>query len=77
MLGAIRDTPGHTFLSDDSTLAQPAIDLTRVATHAQITDAHLVNLAATTQSVLATMDAGIHSMLAPADRRHVLVLPGN
>lgn len=75
MLAAIRTTRGHEFIADASSLADPAIDLTRVATSGQITDAHLVNLAAANAAVLATMDAGIPHMLAPADRAHVLVIP--
>lgn len=76
MLTAIRATPGHVFLDDDSSLARPHFDVSRIATPGQITDAHLVNLAAGSGAVLATLDAGIPSMLSPADRRHVVVLPG-
>lgn len=75
MLTAIRATAGHHHLIDDTTLAHPAIDLSRVATSSQITDAHLVNVAATSGATLATMDAGIPDMLQPSDRRHVIVIP--
>lgn len=75
LLAAIRTTPGHTFLSDETSLTRAAIDLGRVATSSQITDAHLVSLAAAHGSILATMDAGIPDMLQPPDRGHVLVVP--
>lgn len=75
ILVAVRASPGHTFISDDTSLAQPVIDLMRVATSAQITDAHLVNLAAAHRAVLATLDAGIPNMLEDADRRHVVLIP--
>jgi hypothetical protein len=74
-LAAMRGVPGHAFLPDDSTLAAPTISLEAVATSRQVTDAHLVNLAAASGALLATLDRGIAGMLAPTDRRHVLVLP--
>jgi uncharacterized protein len=75
LLRAVRQAPGHQFIIDSSSLADSSIDLRRIATSAQVTDAHLVGLAAANGVVLATMDAGIPAMLEPADRHHVLVLP--
>ncbi|MBD3941898.1 hypothetical protein IF188_09350 [Microbacterium sp. NEAU-LLC] len=75
MLAAIRATPGCRFVPDGASLTTPSIGLDRVATPGQITDVHLVNLAASTGLILATLDAGILDMLAPDDRRHVLLLP--
>ena len=75
LLAATRAVPGHQFLPDASTLAQPAVSLAAVATTRQVTDAHLVNLAASSGVRLATFDRGIEQMLAAGDRRHVLVLP--
>lgn len=75
MLASMRAVPGHTFLPDGSSLAGPVIALDAVATSRQVTDAHLVNLAAASGALLATLDRGIERMLAPADRRHVVVLP--
>lgn len=75
MLDAVRATSGHEFLDDNTSLAAPLFDLTRVATSGQVTDAWLVNIAASHDAVLATMDAGIESMLMEPDRRHVLLLP--
>lgn len=75
MLVAMRNVPGHSFLQDSSTLAAPVISLDEVATWRHVTDAHLVNLAASAGAVLATFDRGIQRMLTEADRAHVLVVP--
>ena len=75
MLAAIRGVAGHAFLPDSSTLAAPAISLLTVTSSRQVTDAHLVNLAAASAARLATLDRGIEQMLAPHDRKHVLVVP--
>lgn len=75
MLAAMRGVPGHAFLPDASTLAAPVISLAAVATSRQVTDAHLVNLAASSGARLATVDRGIEQMLRPSDREHVVVLP--
>lgn len=75
MLAAIRSAPGHVFLPDASSLADPVIALDAVAGPRQVTDAHLVNLAAASGALLATLDRGIEQLLAPADRRHLVVLP--
>lgn len=75
MLRAIRATERHAFLPDTTSLAEPAISLQRVITSRQVTDAHLVNVAASSGAILATLDRGIEQMLATADRRHVFVLP--
>jgi toxin-antitoxin system PIN domain toxin len=75
LLAAMRAVPGHAFLPDDSTLATPAISLGALATTRQVADAHLVNLAASSGAVLATLDRGIEEMLVPEDRRFVVVVP--
>ena len=75
MLAALRSMPKHAFLPDDSSLAVPEIELVALATSSQITDAHLVNLAAKSDAILATLDRGIERMVVPADRRHVVILP--
>jgi len=67
--------PGHSYLADDSSLADPAVDISRIVTSKQITDIHLVNLAALRGAVLATLNMAIPSYLSKAERRHVLVLP--
>jgi len=75
LLSRMRGVPGHVFLPDSSSLADPAVSLAAVATSRQVTDAHLVNLAASSGARLATFDRAIQQMLATDDRRHVLVLP--
>ena len=75
MLAAMRSVPGHSFLPDQSSLAAPVIALDAVATSRQVTDAHLVNLAAASGALLATLDRGIEQMLSANDRANVVVLP--
>ncbi len=75
MLAAVRSVNRHEFLPDGSSLAAPRIALSAVATSRQVTDAHLVNLAAVSGAILATLDRGIELMLAPSDRGFVAVLP--
>jgi toxin-antitoxin system PIN domain toxin len=75
MLAAMRSVSGHVFLPDSSSLAVPVIALDAVATSRHVTDAHLVNLAASSGALFATLDRGIERMLAAADRTHVMVLP--
>ncbi|GAA4765014.1 TA system VapC family ribonuclease toxin [Microbacterium gilvum] len=70
-LAALRDVPGWTFLADDASLAAPHIDPRPLMGRRQVTDLHLVNLAARHSAVLATFDTGLAAMLVPADRRHV------
>lgn len=75
VLNQIRSVAGHRFVTDESSFGAPAISFDRVVTSGQITDAHLVNLAAGADLVLATLDRRIPEMLVPADHRHVIVLP--
>ncbi len=75
LLRAVRSTPGHAFIPDESSLVSARVDLSRVATSRQITDAHLVNVAAGAGAVLATLDAEIVELLAPADRALVALVP--
>lgn len=75
-LSAIRALPRHVFLIDDSSLARAAIVTDRMSSYRQVTDAHLVNLAATTGAVLATLDRAIVELLAPDEQEHVFLLPG-
>lgn len=71
VLRGIRAQRRHTFLVDEGSLADPAIDLSRAAVSSQVTDLALVNLAATAGAVLATFDRAIPSYLAENDRVHV------
>jgi hypothetical protein len=75
LLTEIRSMTGHEFIADDSSLAAPVIDTTMATSGGQVTDLHLVNLAATNGAVLATFDRSIATMLTNSDRRHLLQLP--
>lgn len=73
-LVAMREHAAWEFLSDNTSLADPQVDLTVLVGHQQVTDVHLVNLAASHDAVLGTFDSGLVAGLAPVDRRHVVVL---
>ncbi|WP_256841523.1 TA system VapC family ribonuclease toxin [Ornithinimicrobium cryptoxanthini] len=75
VLQGMRGDPRWTFLEDATSLADPIVDTTVLMGHRQVTDLHLVNLAARHGGVLATFDAGIRSWLAPEDRQHIVVIP--
>jgi toxin-antitoxin system PIN domain toxin len=72
---ALRSRPGWTFLADDSSLADPAISLMPLAGHRQVTDFHLLNLAARHSATLVTFDRRLPTYLDPADRELVEVVP--
>lgn len=70
-LRAMRSLSGWRWLSDDVSLATSGIDVRVLAGRRQVTDLHLVALAADHGAVLCTFDAGISQSLAPSDRCHV------
>jgi toxin-antitoxin system PIN domain toxin len=73
VLRAMRERPGHRFLPDDVELVVDApLDPTRVVTHAQVTDAHLVAVARRHGAMLATFDRAIESLGSPDS---VVVIP--
>lgn len=74
-LDAIRHAPGHRFLADDSSIAHSHIQLGALVGYRQVTDFHLVNLAARASARLATFDAKLVAALAEADRTHVALVP--
>lgn len=74
LLRSLRAVPGHRFICDRSTLAAPLIDLERLVSRRQVTDLHLVNLAAQNGGRLATLDRAIPEYLVPRDRSFVHVL---
>lgn len=73
-LRAMRADPRWCFLSDHTSLADARIELTPLVGHAQVTDFHLVNVAAVHDARLATFDRALAASLAPADRKHVKLL---
>lgn len=70
-LDAMRHVPGWTFLDDTTSFAVPRIDMRVLMGRRQVTDLHLVNLAATHGKKLATFDASLRDFLVPAARDHV------
>lgn len=68
---AMRALSGWRWLSDDVSLTNPSIDMRVLIGRRQVTDLHLVALAARHGAVLCTLDASIDQFLAPADRSHV------
>jgi len=73
-LDSLRSDPRAEFLADDTSLAKARIDLIGLVGHKQVTDIHLVNLAATHQARLVTLDTKIRPVLIPDDQDHIMVL---
>jgi uncharacterized protein len=73
-LRELRAEAGFRFLSDDTSLADAAVDLRPLAGTKQVVDFHLVNLAARNGMRLATFDGALLRSLAEADRGHVFVI---
>jgi uncharacterized protein len=74
LLTRLCEWPGHRFLADDARLTDGRIDLTALIGHRQVTDFHLVALAAKSGAMLATFDARLPAALALGDRRHVQLI---
>lgn len=75
VLDGLSSDPRWRFVPDDTSLSRPRVETTVLLGHNQVTDLHLVNLAARHGLQLATFDARLATWLAPADRRHVTVVP--
>ena len=76
-ISSLRSLRAHAraeFLPDACSLADPAIDLVGLAGLRQVTDLHLVNLAAAHSARLVTFDAKIGPTLAPTDQHLVRTL---
>ena len=56
-------------------LRSARIGTTRTFGHKQVTEFHLINLAASSNAVLATFDRRIAEALAPEDRAYVEIIP--
>ena len=70
----LRKESGFRFLPDDTSLGDPVIDLRPMVGTKQVTDFHLVNLAAQHGMRLATFDGSLLRSLNEADRGHVFVI---
>lgn len=75
LLDALRTIPGHRFLADMTSLSNSRLDLGALVGSKQVTDFHLVNLAASSKAVLATFDRRLHDGLVAADRGFVELIP--
>ena len=65
----------HVFIVDDAPPAKPSISFLRLKSPKQVTDLHLVDLAARHNAVLATMDGRMAQALMSQDRRHIELIP--
>jgi len=74
-LDGLRRHRGHTFLADMTSLSTTRLDLAALVGSKQVTDFHLVNLAAASDAVLATFDRRLRDSLAPADQHLVELIP--
>lgn len=73
-LRQLRQESGYRFVPDSTSLADAVIDLGPLAGTKQVTDFHLVNLAAQNGMRLATFDGSLLRSLTEADRGHVFVI---
>jgi toxin-antitoxin system PIN domain toxin len=73
-LRAMHARRGHVFVTDDSRLTEAVIDLSGLVGHRQVTNLHLVDLAARHGLVLATFDTRISPALLTADRSSVVLV---
>ena len=72
-LTAVRALPSWRWVPDSTSLVDGLVDVRVLAGSRQVTDLHLVEIAARSSCVLATFDAALPTWLAPDDRRHVEV----
>lgn len=75
VLRGIQRDPRWEYLSETVTLADAMVDTSVLVGHRQVTDIRLVDLAARHDARLATFDRALLQWLAPADRRHILLIP--
>lgn len=73
-LRRVRHRRQHSFWREETSLSDPLVDVSRMTGHKQITDFHLLNLAAHYQGILVTFDAKIERALSRTDCRHILTL---
>ncbi|MEI2775180.1 MAG: TA system VapC family ribonuclease toxin [Tetrasphaera sp.] len=72
-VSALRNEDGWRWVPDEASFVDARVDVRVLAGRRQVTDLHLVDLAARHACLLATFDAALPTWLAPADRRHVEV----
>jgi toxin-antitoxin system PIN domain toxin len=73
-LARVRARGAHVWWPETASLDAPVIDTTKMSGHRQVTDFHLVNLAASYGGRLVTLDTRIEPALSTHDRARVLTL---
>jgi predicted nucleic acid-binding protein len=73
-VSALLAAPGMTFWGDDTRNVGDTLFMYALTGHRQVTDLHLLALAASRGARLVTFDTRIEAALRPKDRRHLLVL---
>jgi len=73
-LARVRRRRQHQFWAEQASLDAPGIDTARMTGHRQVSDFHLLNLAASRGGQLVTLDKRIEPALQPRDRRHLCCL---
>lgn len=74
ILAGVRADPRAGFLADETSLAAATVDTTGLGAHQQVTDWHLLNLAARHDGVLVTFDRKIARAALPADAARIVTL---
>lgn len=74
VLAGVRADPRAQFLSDDSSLADADVDTTGLVGHKQVTDWHLLNLAARHDGLLVTLDQKLARASLPGDAVRIITL---
>ena len=74
-LGELTSLDDHVFLVDDAPPTKPSISFSGLKGPKQVTDLHLVDLAARHNAVLTTMGGRMVQALASQDRRHIEFIP--
>ena len=76
LLDLLRDLEGHVFWDDDiSLVSSPHVDRPRIASHRQVTDAHLVAIARRHGGCLATLDRRLRPLARGANDPAILLIP--
>jgi toxin-antitoxin system PIN domain toxin len=70
-LATMRQLAGHAFVPDNSSLAETMINVGSLAGSAQVTDYHLINLAAINGLVFGTFDGSLSRAISTTDRKHI------
>ena len=75
VLASVRAAPGWRFLPDDTSLAEPSVDLEALVGHRQVNDFHLLNLAVAHNCALVTFDRALPTYLSGSGRDAVVLVP--